>query len=61
MDAAEAQQTETPPAEPPQPRPVVPIILSSEKPGDKVKEITARLEPVSYTHLGTSKSDQEIG
>ena len=44
MDAAEAQQTETPPAEPPQPRPVVPIILSSEKPGDKVKEITARLE-----------------
>ena len=42
MDAAEAQQTETPPAEPPQPRPVVPIILSSEK--DKVKEITARLE-----------------
>ena len=44
MDAAEAQQTEIPPAEPPQPRPVVPIILSSEKPGDKVKEITARLE-----------------
>ena len=44
MDAAEAQQTETPPTEPPQPRPVVPIILSSEKPGDKVKEITARLE-----------------
>ena len=44
MDVAEAQQTETPPAEPPQPRPVVPIILSSEKPGDKVKEITARLE-----------------
>ena len=31
-------------AEPQQPRPVVPIILSSEKPGDKVKEITARLE-----------------
>jgi antirestriction protein ArdC len=27
-----------------QPRPVVPIILSSEKPGEKVKEITARLE-----------------
>lgn len=43
MDAAEAQQTETPAAEP-QPRPVVPIILTSEKPGDKVKEITARLE-----------------
>ena len=44
MDAAEAQQTEAPPAELPQHRPVVPIILSSEKPGDKVKEITARLE-----------------
>ena len=44
MDAAEAQQIETPTAEPPQPRPVVAIILSSEKPGDKVKEITARLE-----------------
>ena len=43
MDAAEVQQTETPAAEP-QPRPVVPIILTSEKPGDKVKEITARLE-----------------
>ena len=43
MDAAEAQQNETPAAEP-QPRPVVPIILTSEKPGDKVKEITARLE-----------------
>ena len=43
MDAAEAQQTETPAAEP-QPRPVVPIILTSEKPADKVKEITARLE-----------------
>lgn len=44
MDAAEAQQAETPTAEPQQPRPVVPIILASEKPGDKVKEITARLE-----------------
>ena len=43
MDAAETQQTETPAAEP-QPRPVVPIILTSEKPADKVKEITARLE-----------------
>ena len=45
LDAAEAaQQTETPTAEPQQPRPVVPIILTSEKPADKVKEITARLE-----------------
>ncbi len=32
MDAAEAQQADTPPAEPQQPRPVVPIILTSEKP-----------------------------
>ena len=44
MDAAEAQQTETKAAEPQQPRPIVPIILTSEKPGEKVKEITARLE-----------------
>ncbi len=43
MDAAEAQQTETKAAEQ-QPRPVVPIILNSDKPGEKVKEITARLE-----------------
>ena len=27
-----------------QPRPVIPIILTSEKPADKIKEITARLE-----------------
>ena len=44
MDAAETQQADAQAAEPQQPRPVVPIILSSEKPGDKVKEITARLE-----------------
>ena len=44
MDAAEAQQVDPPPAEPQQPRLVVPIILNSEKPGEKVKEITARLE-----------------
>ena len=43
MDAAETQQTETPAAEQ-QPRPVVPIVLHSDKPGEKVKEITARLE-----------------
>ena len=43
MDAAEAQQTGAQTTEQ-QPRPVVPIILSSEKPADKVKEITARLE-----------------
>ena len=44
MDAAETQRAETPTAEPQQPRPVVPIILTSEKPAEKVKEITARLE-----------------
>ena len=44
MDAAEAQQADTQAAEPQQPRPVVPIILTSEKPAEKVKEITARLE-----------------
>ncbi len=44
MDAAETQQAAVQTAEPQQPRPVVPIILSSEKPADKVKEITARLE-----------------
>ena len=44
MDAAETQQVDTQAAEPQQPRPVVPIILTSEKPAEKVKEITARLE-----------------
>ena len=44
MDAAETQQADAQAAEPQQPRPVVPIILTSEKPGEKVKEITARLE-----------------
>ena len=31
-------------AEPPQPRPVIPIVLTSEKPAEKLKEITDRLE-----------------
>ena len=44
MDAAETQQADAQTAEPQQPRPVVPIILTSEKPAEKVKEITARLE-----------------
>ena len=44
MDAAETQQAAGQTDEPQQSRPVVPIILTSEKPGDKVKEITARLE-----------------
>ena len=44
MDAAETQQAAVQTAEPQQPRPIVPIILTSEKPAEKVKEITARLE-----------------
>ncbi len=43
QDAISAEQTAQV-IEPQQPRPVVPIVLSSEKPADKVKEITARLE-----------------
>ena len=31
-------------AEPPEPRPVIPIVLTSEKPAEKLKEITDRLE-----------------
>ena len=43
MDAAE--QTAAPAAQQPQePRPVVPIVLTSEKPAEKLKEITDRLE-----------------
>ena len=40
----DAAATMPPTAEPQQPRPVVPIVLTSEKPADKVKEITDRLE-----------------
>ena len=44
MDAAETQQAAVQTTEPQQSRPVVPIILTSDKPAEKVKEITARLE-----------------
>ena len=44
MDAISTRQAATLTAEPPQPRPVVPIVLSSEKPAEKMKEITERLE-----------------
>lgn len=45
MEAAAVQQeTATMTAEPPQPRPVIPIVLTSEKPAEKLKEITDRLE-----------------
>lgn len=43
MDAAETPQDGAV-ADEQQPRPVVPIILTSEKPAEKIKEITARLE-----------------
>ena len=44
FDAISTRQAATLTAEPPQPRPVVPIVLTSEKPAEKVKEITDRLE-----------------
>ena len=45
MDAAPAGQTAAQPKEQAQePRPVTPIVLTSEKPADKLKEITDRLE-----------------
>ncbi len=40
----DAAATMPPAAEPQQPHPVIPIVLTSEKPADKVKEITDRLE-----------------
>ena len=45
MDAAPTRQTTAQPKEQAQePRPVIPIVLTSEKPADKLKEITDRLE-----------------
>ena len=45
MDAAATEQTARTAAEQPQePRPVIPIVLTSEKPAEKLKEITDRLE-----------------
>lgn len=44
MDAISTRQTATLTAEPPQPKPVIPIVLNSEKPAEKLKEITVRLE-----------------
>ena len=39
-----AAQTATPTAEPPQPRPVIPLVLTADKPAEKLKEVTDRLE-----------------
>lgn len=44
FDAIGTRQAATLTAEPPGPRPVVPIVLTSEKPAEKMKEITDRLE-----------------
>ena len=44
MDAAAPPQQSVPPAVAQEPRPVIPIVLTSEKPADKLKEITDRLE-----------------
>ena len=44
MDAAAPLQQSVPPAVAQESRPVIPIVLTSEKPADKLKEITDRLE-----------------
>ena len=44
MDAATPPQQSVPPDAAQEPRPVIPIVLTSEKPADKLKEITDRLE-----------------
>ncbi|MBC5715013.1 antirestriction protein ArdA [Roseburia sp. BX1005] len=44
MDAAAPPQQSVPPAVAQESRPVIPIVLTSEKPADKLKEITDRLE-----------------
>ena len=42
--AAPGQETAQPTEQPQEPRPVIPIVLTSEKPAEKLKEITDRLE-----------------
>ena len=44
MDAIGTRQAMTLTTEPPQPQPVIPINLTAEKPAEKLKEITDRLE-----------------
>ena len=43
-EAAPGQEAAQPQGTPPQPRPVNPIILTADKPAEKIKEITDRLE-----------------
>ena len=44
LDAAPAVQAAVPETTPQEPHPVIPIVLTSEKPAEKLKEITDRLE-----------------
>ena len=44
FDTITTRQTATLTTEPQQPRPVIPLVLTSEKPAEKMKEITDRLE-----------------
>ena len=55
LDAAPAVQATVPEATPQEPRPVIPIVLTSEKPAEKLKEITDRLE---QGILGIYESDR---
>ena len=55
MDAAAPGQRTAQTAEQPQePRPVIPIVLTSEKPAEKLKEITDRLNRVLRNSLTAS-------
>ncbi len=60
MDAAAPGQRTAQTAEQPQePRPVIPIVLTSEKPAEKLKEITDRLEQ-GITELSTASVTRNI-
>ena len=58
MDAIGTRQAATLITEPPQPQPVIPINLTAEKPAEKLKEITDRLEQ-GITELFDSKRYKE--
>ena len=58
MDAIGTRQAVTLTTEPPQPQPVIPINLTAEKPAEKLKEITDRLEQ-GITELFNSERYKE--
>jgi len=58
MDAAAPGQEVRAAEKPTEPRPVIPIVLTSEKPAEKLKEITDRLEP-GITELFDSERYKE--